>query len=85
MRQRKSSWRKARCPRCRGRLRAFADDLGALSRADNRTVVCGECGADEAYGFGAIPRAKWPVPINLRLRRMFAEAWKKHLAEQADR
>lgn len=84
MKQRTSSWRKARCPRCKCRLRGFPEDLGALSRADDKTVVCGACGADEAYGFGALAKQRWPVPINIRLRRLYADAWERDRAEQAD-
>jgi hypothetical protein len=36
------------CPRCGGRLKQFEHDLGALSRSDNETTVCGPCGDDEA-------------------------------------
>jgi hypothetical protein len=36
------------CPRCGGPLRKGPTDVGALSRADNETIVCARCGEDEA-------------------------------------
>jgi hypothetical protein len=36
------------CPRCGGPLRTGPTDVGALSRVDNETIVCGPCGSDEA-------------------------------------
>jgi hypothetical protein len=40
------------CPRCGGLLRQFPEDLGALSRADDETTVCGPCGQEEAVIYG---------------------------------
>jgi len=37
------------CPRCGGPLRRFPKDLGALSRYDNETIVCSDCGTAEAF------------------------------------
>lgn len=52
------------CPRCRtNELPRFP----ALSRADNKTNICSECGQDEAWvqftseDHGVQPVATWPV------------------------
>lgn len=37
-----------RCPRCQGPLRCGGVIEPALSRFDNMTKVCSDCGADEA-------------------------------------
>ncbi len=36
------------CPRCAGPLSSSPADRGALSRADNETIVCAACGVAEA-------------------------------------
>lgn len=54
-----------RCPRCRSRLLPSGYP-GALSRADNVTEVCSECGVEEALrDLGGLarenPALDWPV------------------------
>ena len=51
------------CPRCGGELpNAYP---GALSRADNRTEVCSDCGFDEGVrqwrGMRLQPVSEWPI------------------------
>lgn len=56
------------CPRCLG---GIPNDLqrgeypGALSRTDNETEVCSECGVLEGledwHGEGCMPKEKWAV------------------------
>ena len=56
------------CPRCLGDI---PNDLqrgeypGALSRTDNETEVCSECGVLEGledwHGEGCMPKEKWAV------------------------
>ena len=58
------------CPRC---LRGIPSDLmrgqypGALSRTDNSTEICSECGQLEAmedfFGEGVTPQADWLFTI----------------------
>lgn len=56
------------CPRC-GHYIPNDDQPGmypgALSRTDNRTEVCSECGTNEALeqftGVGLTPKEAWPV------------------------
>lgn len=38
------------CPRCGGPLRQSPADIGALSREDNETIICGQCGLAEVVG-----------------------------------
>lgn len=55
------------CPRCLGFI---PNDIlpgaypGALSRTDNATEICSDCGAQEAieqaFGAGLRPQDKWP-------------------------
>lgn len=49
------------CPRCNARPIGFP----AVSRWDNKTLVCGPCGTDEAmvqYGGGTLKGpSEWPV------------------------
>lgn len=33
------------CPKCK---KFFFDELGAISRRDNETLICSECGTEEA-------------------------------------
>jgi len=46
---------------------------GALSRADNATYVCPECGTDEGRrafsGDGIQPVTDWPVRLTYRILR----------------
>lgn len=54
------------CPRCRGYIPSNAQPglyPGALSRADNVTEVCSECGVEEALVLLA-PRDAWPIQTN---------------------
>ena len=46
------------CPRC-GRLKP--PQFPSLSRVDNHTYVCNDCGTDEAIGAGLIPIEEWPI------------------------
>lgn len=56
------------CPRCGG---AIPNDAtpgaypGALSRTDNETEICSECGTREAleqfFGDGLMPQSEWLV------------------------
>lgn len=36
----------ARCPKCGKR---YDESMSALSRRDNRTLICPQCGTDEAF------------------------------------
>lgn len=38
-----------------------ANPLPALSRVDNATYICSDCGVDEAIGAGSVPVADWPI------------------------
>lgn len=56
------------CPRCGGFIPNDAMPgayPGALSRTDNKTEVCSDCGTDEAleqfFGDGLMPQSKWLV------------------------
>lgn len=44
---------------------AFHRGVGALSRADNKTEICSDCGLDEAMQDwqrgGCTPKSEWPV------------------------
>jgi RNA polymerase subunit RPABC4/transcription elongation factor Spt4 len=52
------------CPRCAVRLLPFGYP-GALSRVDNKTEICSECGQEEALsqwaGFTLGPTESWPI------------------------
>lgn len=51
------------CPRCRGSIPTNSRPgayPGALSRADNATEVCSDCGTEEALLLVADPE-NWPV------------------------
>jgi hypothetical protein len=51
------------CPRCRGFIPSNSRPgqyPGALSRADNATEICSDCGAEEAIVLTA-PVDQWPV------------------------
>lgn len=52
------------CPRCQVRLLPLGFP-GALSRVDNKTEICSECGQDEALenwaGFNLSPTSTWPI------------------------
>lgn len=53
------------CPRCRARsTRNEFGGRGALSRTDNRTEVCSDCGLDEAilsWRGDLEERSTWPI------------------------
>lgn len=56
------------CPRCGGFIPNDAMPgayPGALSRTDNKTEVCSDCGTDEAleqfFGDGLMPQSEWLV------------------------
>jgi ribosomal protein S27AE len=56
------------CPRC-GKIATYGDPFhrgfGALSRIDNKTRICSDCGVDEAledfFREGITPKSDWPV------------------------
>ena len=51
------------CPRCLGYIpsNAFAGQYpGAISRIDNKTEVCSDCGLEEAI-LALIPLNQWPI------------------------
>lgn len=51
------------CPRCLGFIpsNAFAGEYpGAISRIDNKTEICSECGTEEAI-LALIPIHQWPI------------------------
>ena len=51
------------CPRCGQRVpNALGDYPGALSREDNETYVCSECGTTEAMA-GFMPNYPKPLPL----------------------
>ena len=56
------------CPRCLGPVPSaehVGEYPGALSRTDNETEVCSECGRSEAmeqvFGSGLTPQSAWPI------------------------
>ena len=56
------------CPRCLGYIPNVwtpGHYPGALSRTDNRTEICSDCGTQEAieqvFGAGLRPREAWPA------------------------
>ena len=56
------------CPRCTGPIPnavATVYHTGAISRTDNQTEICSDCGLDEALrvfaSARAIPQTEWPV------------------------
>lgn len=58
------------CPRCTSHDWIPNNDFpnaypGAISRSDNRTEICSDCGQDEAlkdyFDGGCEPQSKWPV------------------------
>ena len=61
------------CPRCLGFLPIGYP--GALSRVDNETEICSDCGTDEAIGQyldGYLaPIEKWPVKKKSTLADLF--------------
>ena len=56
------------CKRC-GQVARYNDPfhrgVGAISRLDNRTMICSDCGLDEAmedfFGAGITPMSEWPI------------------------
>lgn len=63
----------ATCPKCgRGTLRLDRPALNALSRTDNETYICSECGTREAMeDFSATvhPQSRWVAPPTLKMPR----------------
>jgi len=56
------------CPRCLGFIPSNARPgqyPGALSRADNRTEVCSDCGTEEALEL-LVPVEAWPIATDHR-------------------
>jgi transcription elongation factor Elf1 len=54
------------CPRCSGGVPnndKRGEYVGALSRTDNKTTVCSDCGTEEAleqhFGDGLKPQSEW--------------------------
>lgn len=45
------------CPRCLGPMMNYP----ALSRVDNKSDICSDCGRDEAIGRGMVPVEEWPI------------------------
>lgn len=68
------------CPRCLGGIpnnMMPGEYIGALSRADNKTEICSECGQEEAF-LGIWPVQAWPIiwidsPQTERARNRFLE------------
>jgi len=60
---------KKTCPRCESNLIPNNENwgmyVGALSRADNKTEICSQCGEDEAlkdlFDGGCEPVSSWPI------------------------
>jgi hypothetical protein len=59
-----------RCPRCAGWIpnsQQRGAYPGALSRLDNRTYICSQCGQAEAmrdfHRLPPIPPDEWPIPL----------------------
>lgn len=53
------------CPRCLGFIpsNAFAGEYpGAISRIDNSTEICSDCGTEEAIT-ALIPISDWPIIV----------------------
>jgi hypothetical protein len=56
------------CPRCLGYIpnnETPGAYVGALSRSDNETEICSQCGQDEAFAQMAgydLDDEKWPIP-----------------------
>jgi len=53
------------CPRCLGYIpsNVFAGKYpGAISRIDNKTEICSDCGTEEAI-VALIQRKEWPIVI----------------------
>jgi hypothetical protein len=56
------------CPRCTGPIPSASAKfyyVGAISRTDNTTEICSDCGTDEALrafaSARAIPQTEWPI------------------------
>lgn len=56
------------CPRCDYTAKLsdpFYKGYGAISRADNKTQICSNCGVEEGYEqfiYGEVtPKSAWPV------------------------
>jgi hypothetical protein len=49
----------ALCARCGEPMPT--DVFGALSRVDNESEICSDCGLDEAIGRGLAPTSDWPI------------------------
>lgn len=53
------------CPRCLGYIpsNAFAGEyIGAISRVDNKTQICSDCGTEEAI-LALISIEQWPIVL----------------------
>jgi len=60
------------CPRClKNNIGRTPGDPGALSRADNETYICSDCGVEEAFlnfaGHKAQPVSLWPIRESVNL------------------
>lgn len=59
------------CPRCAGDT---TNQYGALSRTDNKTMVCSNCGKQEAleqFGFGSpLPQSLWRTSQTFDISKM---------------
>lgn len=76
------------CPRCSGGIPNNADRgryVGALSRTDNETIVCSQCGHDEALEQWLTsepqPQSEWAV--NTRPEQVLA-AWRTEVNRMID-
>jgi ribosomal protein S27AE len=71
-----------KCPRCGDVLRAFPSDRGALSRVDDRTIICGRCGSEELWPRG-IYRPRFLVLDSIEARAVLG--WSMGLIVNAPR
>lgn len=77
------------CPRCDGCIPCNARPgayPGALSRADNATYICSDCGAEEATTLLA-PVEQWPVYYHYngeRIRNAVARAFERRFFVKED-
>ncbi len=52
------------CPRCGEKKLREVEAENALSRKDNKTYICSDCGTDEAFiDAGMSVEKKWKTPI----------------------
>lgn len=64
------------CPRCGGGVpndTQKGEYPGALSRLDNETYICSNCGMEEAFGHGHI--VPFDIPLGTDESRGFVKGW----------